>query len=77
VEPHPELRRATHGGGPSDFAHEGAGVCREIARRLRIAFLYVDALDRETYEGAAKFDSSPQLFRLAFSSGSVAVYEVK
>jgi hypothetical protein len=48
-----------------------------IARRLRIAFLYVDALDRETYEGAAKFDISPEFFRLAFSSGSVAVYEVK
>ena len=48
-----------------------------IARRLRIAFLYVDALDREVYEGAAKFDVSPQFFHPAFRSGSVAVYEVK
>jgi hypothetical protein len=48
-----------------------------IARRLRIAFLYVDALDREAYEGAAKFDISPQFFQPAFRSGSVGVYEVK
>jgi hypothetical protein len=47
-----------------------------IARRLRIAFLYVDALDRRTYEGAAKFDTSPQFFRPAFTRGDVGVYEV-
>ena len=48
-----------------------------IARRLRIAFLYVDALDRETYEGTTKFDVSPEFFTPAFRSGSVAVYEVE
>jgi hypothetical protein len=47
-----------------------------IARRLRIVYLYVDALDRRTYEGAAKFDDAPQFFRRAFTSGDVAVYEV-
>jgi hypothetical protein len=48
-----------------------------IAHRLRIAFLYVDGLDRHVYEGAAKFDASPRYFTPAFRSGEVAVYEVK
>jgi hypothetical protein len=48
-----------------------------IARRLRIGFLYVDALDREVYEGAAKFDVSPQFFTPVFTSGAVGVYAVK
>jgi hypothetical protein len=48
-----------------------------IARRLRITFLYVDGLDREVYEGAAKFDVSPQFFTPVFKSNSAGVYEVR
>jgi hypothetical protein len=48
-----------------------------IARRLHIAYLYVDSLDRQTYEGAAKFDRAPEFFTPVFRSGDVAVYAVK
>ena len=48
-----------------------------IAHRLRIAYLYVDALDRAAYPGASKFDAAPQLFATAFSSGDVRVFAVK
>jgi hypothetical protein len=48
-----------------------------IARRLRIAYVYVDSLDRETYPGAAKFDSSPEFFSAAFRRGAAAVYQVR
>ena len=48
-----------------------------IAHRLRIAFLYVDGLDRKVYEGAAKFDASPGFFTPVFRSGEVGVYEIK
>jgi hypothetical protein len=48
-----------------------------IARRLRIAYLYVDALDRRTYEAAAKFDTSPEFFTPVFRRGQVGVYEVR
>lgn len=47
-----------------------------IARRLHIAYLYVDAVDRQTYPGVAKFDTS-QYFAPVFRSGPVAVYEVR
>jgi hypothetical protein len=39
--------------------------------------LYVDSLDRQTYEGAAKFDRAPEFFTPVFRSGDVAVYAVK
>jgi hypothetical protein len=48
-----------------------------IARRLRIAFLYVEGLDRDTYEGAAKFDVAPEFFTPVFRSGAVGVYQVR
>jgi hypothetical protein len=48
-----------------------------IARRLHIAYYYVDALDRKTYAGTAKFDRSPELFTPVFRAGEVAVYAVK
>ncbi len=47
-----------------------------IARRLRIAFIYVDELDRAAYPGAAKFEASPQFFTPVFTSGAVGVYAV-
>jgi hypothetical protein len=48
-----------------------------IAHRLRIAYLYVDALDRAAYAGVAKFETSPEYFTTAFSSGDVRVFAVK
>jgi hypothetical protein len=47
-----------------------------IARRLHIAYLYVDANDRQTYPDVAKFDTS-QYFAPVFKRGEVAVYEVR
>jgi len=48
-----------------------------IARHLHIAYLYVDALDRQTYEGAAKFDRAPEFFTPVFKAGDVGVYAVR
>lgn len=48
-----------------------------IARRLRIAYVYVDEIDRAAYPGAAKFDASPQFFTPVFTSGAVGVYTVR
>jgi hypothetical protein len=48
-----------------------------LARRLRINFLYADALDRRSYPSVAKFDSSPEQFRPMFRAGAVAVYKVE
>jgi hypothetical protein len=47
-----------------------------IARRLHIAYLYVDSVDRQTYPAVAKFESS-QYFAPVFRRGEVAVYEVR
>jgi hypothetical protein len=57
----------------SQSAHEAW----TLSRRLHIAYLYVDSLDRRTYEGAAKFDRAPEFFTPVFRNGDVAVYAVK
>jgi uncharacterized membrane protein len=48
-----------------------------IAKRLRISYLYVDAIDRQAYAGTGKFDRSPEYFRAVFSHGAVGVYQVR
>jgi len=48
-----------------------------IARKLRIDFLYVDAIDRQAYGGGAKFDTSPEFFSPVFTRGLVGVYQVR
>ncbi|HET7217160.1 MAG TPA: hypothetical protein VFJ02_03900, partial [Vicinamibacterales bacterium] len=48
-----------------------------IAHRLHIAYLYVEAIDRDAYPGVAKFDQSPQMFTPVFAQGKAAVYAVR
>jgi hypothetical protein len=49
----------------------------DIARRMRIAYLYVDATDAAAYpDGVRKFDEHPALFSRVFSSGDARVYRV-
>jgi hypothetical protein len=59
------------------FATADAHEAWNIARRLRIGYIYVDSLDREAYPGASKFDSSPEFFAAAFRRGAAAVYHVR
>jgi hypothetical protein len=50
----------------------------EIARSLRIDYVWVDQVERKTYPaGVAKFDASPRLFAPAFRNGEVSVYRVQ
>jgi hypothetical protein len=48
-----------------------------VARELHIDYLYVDALDRQTYAGAEKFDTPQQFFKTMFKRGAVGVYQVR
>jgi hypothetical protein len=48
-----------------------------IAHKLRIDYLYVDAIDRAAYPSVAKFDATPGLFTRVYASGEASVYQVK
>jgi hypothetical protein len=49
----------------------------ELARRLRIDYLYVDDVDTRAYpDGVRKFDESPALFSRVFTSGPVKIFRV-
>jgi len=50
----------------------------DIARSLRIDYIYVDRVERAAYPGGvAKFDGAPQLFSAAFRNSEVTVYRVQ
>lgn len=60
------------------FATADPGVASNLARRLRIDYLYVDGDDLAAYpEGTAKFDTSPRDFEPVFRNGTVRVYRVR
>lgn len=59
------------------YATADAREAWTIARGLRIQYIYVDALDRQTYAGVEKFGRAPEYFATAFKRGAVAVYEVR
>jgi uncharacterized membrane protein len=59
------------------YASEDARQASDIARRLRIDYLYVDAADTAAYPaGVRKFDEQPALFSKVFSSGDARLYLV-
>ena len=59
------------------FATADANQAWTTARRMRIDYLYVDALDRTAYPaGVAKLDGSARQFERVFSSGDVSIYRV-
>ena len=50
----------------------------DIARALRIDYLWVDRIERAAYpSGVAKFDAHPELFAPVFTRGDVRVYRVQ
>ena len=61
----------------SMFESANARDAWSIARKLRIDYVYVDAIDRAAYPAVSKFDAAPDLFTPAFASGAAAVYQVR
>jgi hypothetical protein len=50
----------------------------DIARSLRIDYVWVDQVERKTYPaGVAKFDAAPQQFVPVFKNAEVAIYKVQ
>jgi hypothetical protein len=50
----------------------------EIARSLRIDYVWVDRVERNSYPGGvAKFEASPPLFAPVFKNGEVSIYQVR
>ena len=48
----------------------------EIARRLRLDYLYVDRDDDAAYPGVRKFDAHPERFTRVFANDEVRIYKV-
>lgn len=60
------------------FATADPNEASDLARRLRLDYLYVDAEDLAAYPvGTAKFDANPDRFEPVFRNGSVRVYRVR
>lgn len=60
------------------FATANAREAVDIARKLRIDYLYVDRDDRAAYpDGMSKFTSSPDLFERVFENHEVSIYRVR
>jgi uncharacterized membrane protein len=60
------------------FDARDAGTAHETARRLRINFLWVDAVERRTYpDGSATLAAAPEYFMPVFDNGDVQVYRVR
>ena len=50
----------------------------EIARSLRIDYIWLDTPERAAYmAGAGKFDAAPELFASVFKQGAVSIYRVR
>jgi hypothetical protein len=59
------------------FSTTSAEDASDLARRLRIDYLYVDSTDIGAYpDGVRKFDEQPALFSRVFTSGDVRIYRV-
>jgi hypothetical protein len=55
-----------------------ARLAHDIARSLRIDYLWVDRVERSAYpQGTTKFDAAPQFFSPVFRSGDVVIYRVR
>ena len=60
------------------FNARDAGKAHETARRLRISYLWVDAVERRTYpDGSAVLAAAPEYFMPVFDNGDVQVYRVR
>jgi hypothetical protein len=60
------------------YATSDAREAHDIARALRIDYIWIDKVERGAYpSGVAKFESVPQYFAPAFRNGEVRVYKVR
>jgi uncharacterized membrane protein len=60
------------------FATANAHEAADIARRLKIDYLYVDGDDVAAYpEGSRKFAAHPELFEPVFKNEEVSIYRVR
>jgi uncharacterized membrane protein len=60
------------------FDSRDAGAAHETARRMRIDYLWVDAVERRAYpRGTAVLAAAPGYFTLAFDNGEVQIYNVR
>jgi hypothetical protein len=60
------------------YATGSAREAWEIARALRVDYVWIDEVERAAYaSGMAKFETSPQYFVPAFRNARVAIYRVK
>jgi hypothetical protein len=58
------------------FSTSSVGEAVEIARRLRLDYLYVDRDDDAAYPGVRKFDAHPDRFARVFANAEVRIYKV-
>jgi hypothetical protein len=58
------------------FATENVEEAADIARRLRLDYLYVDREDDAAYPGVRKFDAHPDRFTRVFANDQVRIYKV-
>ena len=62
----------------SMYESPDARQAHEIARALRIDYVWVDQIERAAYPaGVAKFDSAAALFPPVFRNSEVAIYRVR
>jgi hypothetical protein len=60
------------------YATDDAQQAWDIARSLRIDYVWVDRVERAAYpSGVAKFDAAPQRFAPAFKNREVSIYRVQ
>jgi hypothetical protein len=59
------------------YAASDAASASNIARRLRIDFIYVDEVERKTYPHVSEILGDPRYFHAVFSNDSVQVYSVR
>jgi hypothetical protein len=60
------------------YATTSAQQARDLARALRIDYVWIDDVERAAYpSGMPKFESSPQFFAPAFKNSEVTVYRVQ
>ena len=54
-----------------------ARAAHDIARSLRLDYIWIDRIERAPYPaGMAKFEAAPQYFTSAFRNSEVSIYRV-
>jgi hypothetical protein len=59
------------------YQSPNANEASQVARALRIDYLYVDDVERRAYPAVAKFDASPAQFERVFDDSGVSIYRVR